>query len=80
MDFAGDELASVLEICDNLVVNAKDGNWKGVVFYLILCTKALHKLKEAFIYNWGTSFDVVDDGVACFIIINGEIMIPPMCY
>jgi len=66
LDFVGDELANVLEICDNLVVNVKDGNRKGVAFHLILCTKAFHKVKEAFTDNWGTSFDVVDDVVTCF--------------
>ncbi len=66
MDFVGDELANVLEICDNLVVNVKDGNRKGVAFHLILYTKAFHKVKEAFTDNWGTSFDVVDDVVTCF--------------
>ncbi len=48
MDFAGDELANVLEIGDNLAVNVEDGNLEGMAFYLILCTKALHKVKEAF--------------------------------
>ncbi len=66
MDFAGDELANVLEIGDNLAINVEDGNLEGVVFYLILCTKALHKVKESFIDNWRTSFDVDDDVVAGF--------------
>lgn len=65
MNFAGDELAGILEIGDNLVVNAEDGNPKGMVFYLILCTKAFHKVEEAFTDNGGTNFDVVDDVVTC---------------
>jgi hypothetical protein len=64
LDFVGNELVGVLEIGDNLVANVKDGNLGGVAFYLILCTKALHKVKDAFIDIWGTSFDVGDDVVA----------------
>jgi hypothetical protein len=32
-------------------------------FYLILYTKALHKVQKAFIDHWGTSFDEGDDVV-----------------
>jgi hypothetical protein len=35
-----------------------------VSFYLILCTKALHKVWKAFTDHWGTYFDEGDDVVA----------------
>jgi hypothetical protein len=42
----GDELASALGIGDNLAVNAKDGSLKGASFWLIMCTRLLHKVKN----------------------------------
>jgi hypothetical protein len=57
----GDELATTLEIGDNLVVNAKEGNDEGVSFWLIMCTKPLWKVTKAFTNGWGTSFEEGDD-------------------
>jgi hypothetical protein len=59
----GDELVNVLEVGDNLTFNVEDGNLEGVSFYLILCTKALHKVQKAFNDHWRTSFDEGDDVV-----------------
>jgi hypothetical protein len=56
----------VLEVGDNLAINAKDGNIEGLSFYLILCTKTFHKVRKAFRDHWGTSFDESDDVVAGF--------------
>jgi hypothetical protein len=58
----GDELATALEIGDNLAVNTKEGN-DGVYFSLILCTEPLRKVTKAFTDGWGTSFEEGDDVV-----------------
>jgi hypothetical protein len=51
----GDDLvASTLEIGDNFVVNVRFGNAKGMNFYLISCSKAIHVVKEDFKCHWGT--------------------------
>ncbi len=42
----GDELASALEIGDNLTINAEDGSFESASFQLIMCTKSLHKVKN----------------------------------
>jgi hypothetical protein len=60
----GDELPGVLEVGDNLTINATNGNTEGVSFDLILCTKTFHKVRKTFTNHWGTSFDEGDDVVA----------------
>ncbi len=62
----GEHLAATLDVGDNLVVNASKGNDEGVDFWIILCTKPLHTVKEAFTDNWGTVFEVGDEVVAGF--------------
>ncbi len=37
----GDDLATMLEIGDNFIVNVEFGNVEGVDFYLICCSKPL---------------------------------------
>ncbi len=49
----GDELVSVLEVSDNQAINAEDGNLEDVSFYQKNCTKAHHKVWEAFIDHGG---------------------------
>jgi len=58
-----DELAIVLEVGDNFTVNAKERNDEGASFWLILCTKPLHKVKAPFINNWGNIYEEGDDVV-----------------
>ncbi len=48
-----DDLVVVLEVNDNVIINAKEGNDEGASFWLILCTKPLHKVKTPFIDKWG---------------------------
>ncbi len=50
-----DELVVVLEVNDNVIVSAKEGNDEGVSFWLILCVKPLHKIRTPFIDKWGIS-------------------------
>jgi hypothetical protein len=50
-----DELVVVLEVSDNVTVNVKDRNDEGVSFWLVLCTKPLHKVRTPFIDKWGIS-------------------------
>lgn len=59
-----EHLAATLDIADNFVVNAAQGNDEGVDFWVVICTKPLHTLKEAFTDKWGTSFDEGDEVVA----------------
>ncbi len=59
----GDELATILKVNDNFIVNVEEGNDEGVTFWVILCTKPLHKVKASFIDNWGSSYEVSDDVV-----------------
>ncbi len=40
-----DELVIILEVSDNVTVNAKEGNDEGASFWSILCTKPLHKVR-----------------------------------
>jgi len=50
-----DELVVILEVNDNVVVSAKEGNDEGLSFWLILCTKPLHNIRTPFINKWGIS-------------------------
>jgi hypothetical protein len=50
---ASNELAIVLNIRDNLGVNAKDNNDEGAKFWLIMCIEPLHKIKDTFTNQWG---------------------------
>jgi hypothetical protein len=56
-------LAIILKVNDNFIVNVEEGNDDGVTFWVILCTKPLHKVKASFIDNWGSSYEVSDDVV-----------------
>jgi len=58
-----DELVVVLEVGDNFIVIAEEWNDEGASFWLILCTKPLHKVKTPFIDNWGNSYEEGDDVV-----------------
>ncbi len=44
----GDELAMTLNVGDNFVVNAQVDNDENADFWIICCTKHLHKVKKAF--------------------------------
>jgi hypothetical protein len=61
---SGEQLAATLDIGDNFAVNASKGNDEGVDFWIIICTKALHTVKDSFTDKWGTAFDVDDEVVA----------------
>jgi hypothetical protein len=60
---ASDELAVILEVDDNFTINVEEGNDEGVTFWVILCIEPLHKVKESFINNWGSSYEEGDDVV-----------------
>jgi hypothetical protein len=49
-----------LELGDNFVVNAKEGNEEGVEFYVMLCTQLAHILKEDYTCHWGIQFQAGD--------------------
>jgi hypothetical protein len=51
ISYAGDEFVAVLEIGDNFIVNAEEGNDESTSFWLILCIGPLHKVKVPFIDN-----------------------------
>jgi len=51
----GNALATCLEIGDNFVVNAIANNDEGQEFWLIRCSKPLHKVNKNFTNAWGTS-------------------------
>lgn len=55
--YVGDVLVGLLEVGDNLAINVEKGNFEGLFFYLIRCTKAIHKVREAFTNHWDTSFN-----------------------
>ncbi len=63
ISYVGDELAAVLEVGDNFIINAEEGNDEDVSFWLIMCTKPLHKVKAPFIDNWENSYEEGDDVV-----------------
>jgi hypothetical protein len=63
ISYACDELGATLEVGDNFIVNAKEGNDEGASFWLILCIEPLHKVKAPFIDNWGSSYEEGDDVV-----------------
>ncbi len=46
IDYVGDEFTNILKIGHNLTINDEDGNVEGVSFYVILCTKTLHKVES----------------------------------
>jgi hypothetical protein len=60
----GDELVISLEVGNNFVVNAKEGNSEGQEFLVVCCTKPLHKLTSPLKCKWGTEYDVGDKVVA----------------
>jgi len=53
----------MLEVGDNFIINAKEGNDEDASFWLIMCIKPLHKVKALFIDNWGNSYEEGDDVV-----------------
>ncbi len=54
----GNALAPCLEIGDNYVINIAIDNDESQKFWIIKCSKPLHKVKENFIDAWGSSYEV----------------------
>ncbi len=52
-----------MEIGDNFVVNAEEGNSEGQDFWLIYCTKYLHIIKKELKCKWGIEFEDKDEVV-----------------
>jgi hypothetical protein len=59
----GDELVVSLEVGDIFVVNAKEGNSESQEFWVLFCTKLLHKLTNPLKCKWGMKYDVGDEVV-----------------
>jgi hypothetical protein len=53
-----------LDVDNTFVVNAKVGNDENVDFWIICCTKHLHKVRKAIKCEWGIEFEKSDDVVA----------------
>jgi hypothetical protein len=75
-----DELVVVLEVNDNAIFNAKEGNDEGASFWLILCIKPLHKVRTPFINKWLVIMRRVLMSLEVYIIRGGEIMTTFMSY
>jgi hypothetical protein len=50
-----------LEVGNNFVINAKEGNSEGEELWVVCCTKPLHKLTNPLKCKWGTKYDVSDE-------------------
>jgi hypothetical protein len=59
----GDELATSLEVGDNFVVNAEEGNNEGQEFWIMCYTKPLHKLNGPLNCKWGMNYNERDEVV-----------------
>ncbi len=56
-------MATSLEIGDNFVVNAEEGNSEGQDFWVICCTNLLHTMRKAFKCKRGIEFMARDEVV-----------------
>jgi hypothetical protein len=56
----GDELVTSLEVGNNFVVNAKEGNNEGQELWVVCCSKPLHRLTNPLKCKWGMEYDVGD--------------------
>jgi hypothetical protein len=56
----GDELVMNLEVGNNFVVSAKEGNSEGQELWVVCCTKSLHKLTNPLKGKCGMEYDVGD--------------------
>ncbi len=55
-----DSLTNCLKLGDNVTMNAKKGNEKGVDFYVVLCTHPMHVFEEDYTCHCGYQFQVDD--------------------
>jgi hypothetical protein len=60
----GKYLANCLEVGDNFVVNAEEGNEEDVNFYIVLCTQPTHIVAKDYTNPWKTKFKEGDVVVA----------------
>jgi len=67
-------------LANNFVVNAKEGNSEGQEFWVVCCTKPLHRLTSPLKCKWGIEYDVGDEVVTWKYHKNGVTMIHLMFY
>ncbi len=53
-----------MEVGNNFVVNTKEGNSEGQEFWIVCCTRPLHKLNGPLNYKWGMNYNERDEVVA----------------
>jgi hypothetical protein len=59
----GDELAANLEVGDNFAINVEEGNSERQEFWIVCCTKPLHKLNGPLNCKWGMNYNEGDEVV-----------------
>jgi len=51
-------MVGLLQIGDNFVVVAKEGNEEGVDFYILQCQQTKHVVQEPFTCAWGCTLTI----------------------